>query len=751
VNSKSAARITILQGPVEMMMRHPVMAHPVDADSVHTLCTRPGFAVPWEGARRLLAHLRVEMGDAPIERALDPCRGLLSLVLRELDESLTRKERRERDQHSALHLASVLLIEPSARSLAEAWAEAFASLLERRRVVIVIPDCASLDRETLYLVRPLLRRTAGQGHLRLVLGYDPRPRPEPVKHLTLEPIMGELRLFAALDGTEEHTILSGPESAGEINELAAAVSIDPLDDDLEWDAWQALRTREPEAPLGDLALRGVRRACECFGFAESLELAEALREHELDSEQSAELHYLAGLAAACAGSSQELTQLSKNHLSAALGQTQAPARRATILSHLANVSPSRELADQMLAVARSGNLPPAQAVHFAIAAQHARSLASYGEDRVDAAATECQSALDLLAGGKRGLDLSDVERALVSWKLLSDHIRFAFESGDIESAIRSEQLRSRCEATIPGSRRPQINWLPAQLFDADPDTAAQHFIRRKAEAQAALQPDAEAFWSYLVGELYYRIGDAGLAQENFGAAFELWVYMHHDAEDALAAQLGCAVAALRANRPGEAESRFQSLRSHPLLAHNAGQAETLGALAMAAARRGDLESALHRISAALAQAAACPEPDVLACVNRSAGETYRILGHFDESRAAFEQALAAVSGCNAIAPSERFCLLVGAPIDTARTNEALLLIPKALDDGNAWWELPRLIPRVTKLAERGELSRHPLANELAIAVRCLVEAGSQRPDCRDAVMELVLAVIESPTSGVTAR
>jgi tetratricopeptide (TPR) repeat protein len=734
-----------------MMMRHPAMAHPVDTDSVHTLRTRPGFAVPWEGARRLLAQLRIEMGDAPIDRALDPCRGLLSLVLRELDQSLTRKERRDRDQHSALHLASLLLIEPSARSLAEAWAEAFASLLERRRVVVVIPDCASLDRETLYLVRPLLRRTADQGHLRLILGYDPRPRSESVKRLTLEPIMGELRLFAALDGTEEHIILNDTQSSGEISVAAAAFSIDPLDDELEWDAWQALRTREPKAPLGDLALRGVQRACECFGFAEALEVAEALRTRELDSDQSAELHYLAGLAAACAGSSQELAQLSKNHLSAALTHTHAPARRAAILSHLSNVSPSRELADQMLAVARNGNLPPAQAVHFAIAAQHARSQASYGEDRVDAAATECQSALDLLAGGKRGLELSDVERALVSWNLLADHIRFAFESGDIESAMRSEQLRSRCKAMIPAFRMPLINWLPAPLFDADPETAAQQFTKRKAEARAALQPDAEAFWSYLVGELYYRIGDAELALENFATAFELWVYMHHDAEDVLAAQLGCAVAALRANRPGEAESRFQSLHSHPLLSHNAGRAETLGALAMAAARRGDEECALHRISAAFAQAAICPEPDVLVGVNRSAGETYRILGQFDESRAAFEQALAASSGYNAIAPSEIFCLLVGAPTDTARTIEALLLITQALDDGNAWWELPRLIPRVTKLAERGELSRHPRANDLALAVRCLVEAGSQRPDCRDAVMELVLAVIESPTSGVAAR
>ncbi len=338
---------------------------------------------------------------------------------------------------------------------------------------------------------------------------------------------------------------------------------------------------------------------------------------------------------------------------------------------------------------------------------------------------------------------------MLSWNLLTDHIRFTFESGDCETAKHSEKLRARCEALIPPFRRPQINWLPAQLFDADPETAAQQCMQRKVGAHTALQPDAEAFWSYLAGELYYRIGEAGLAYENFAAAFDLWVHIRHDAEDVLAAQLGCAVAALRANQPGEAESRLQSLRSHPLLAHAPGQAETLGALAMAAARRGDEESALHRISAAFAQAAQCAESDVMVSVQRSAGEMYRMLGRFDESRAAFEQALASARA--QAAPCELFCLLVGAPIELGHTLEALLLVPQALEDANAWWELPRLIPRVTKLAERGELSRLPRSGDIAIAVRGLVEAGSRRADCREAVMELVLAVIESPTSGVAAR
>ncbi len=112
-----------------MMLCHPAMAHPADADSVHTLRTRPGFAVPWEGARRLLAQLRIEMGDAPVANALAPCRGLLSLVLRELDHSLTSQQRRERDQHSALHLASLPLIEPCPRMLAEGVGRSPAALI----------------------------------------------------------------------------------------------------------------------------------------------------------------------------------------------------------------------------------------------------------------------------------------------------------------------------------------------------------------------------------------------------------------------------------------------------------------------------------------------------------------------------------------------------------------------------------------------------------------------------------------------
>ncbi len=356
VNSKTAARITILQGPLEMMLRHPAMAHPMETDSVYTLRTRPGFAVPWEGARRLLAQLRVEMGDAPVANALAPCRGMLSLVLRELEESLTPQQRRERDRHSALYLAKLPLIEPSPRALAEEWAEALAPLFNGRRAVVVIPDCASLDRETLLLVRPLLRRLVDCSGLRFVFGFDPRLQPEAVKRLTIEPIVRELRLLAALDGTEEHVILDNAQRAGERTGSVEPCRIDSLDDDLEWDAWQALRAavREPAAPLGDLALRGVRRACECFGFAEALELAESLRVHDLDSAQAAELHYLAGLAAAYAGSSPQLAALSKTYLSAALADTGAPAERAIVMHHLCRVAPSKELADGMVEAARTG-------------------------------------------------------------------------------------------------------------------------------------------------------------------------------------------------------------------------------------------------------------------------------------------------------------------------------------------------------------------------------------------------------------
>lgn len=81
--------------------------------------------------------------------------------------------------------------------------------------------------------------------------------------------------------------------------------------------------------------------------------------------------------------------------------------------------------------------------------------------------------------------------------------------------------------------------------------------------------------------------------------------------------------------------------------------------------------------------------------------------------------------------------------DPNLTIQALLLIPAALADVNAWWELPRLLPNVTRLVERGGLAQDgPEAANLWAAARRLIEASAERRDCTEAVGRLRCALAE---------
>jgi tetratricopeptide (TPR) repeat protein len=674
-----------------------------------------------------------------------PRRIPLSLVLGGLEETLTAEEWRARKRDSALFRGSRPGLTCDVRGMAQHWAQSLVPLIAGRRVVIVMPAVACLDRETIFLCRALLRhRSEG---LRFVIGYDPEFQPQNrLRSLTLEPVLRELTRLEALDGTEVHTILEGA-APGEVEAAPEPVRTDPLDDDVEWDAWQMLTAGAAEGAHCDLLLRAARRACAAFGFAEALELAHGTLGLGPTPAEAHELHRIAGLAACHAGGSPGLAKLAEAHLSAALDKAVDPAQRAPLQYHLASLNKdaarAQELADRLLATTRERGLSAAQAVISEIAARKLRAAASYAQDQLVAASLECQIALDLLGATERNLDLTSGELALLRWQLLSDRILYAHEGGDGVCARRCERDRTALEKSLPVSQVPSLDWLPSQLFNSNLAGAVADCVRRRSQARRDLEPEAEAYWAYLIGEISYRMGAADLALQGFQASMELWRQLQHPPEDVLAAELCCAMAALRAGRGDVAEARFESLRTHPDLAHAAGQAETLAALAMVAATRHDAQTAADRIQSAMRFAKECGFADAVVSVQRSAGEAYRILGQEDQSRKAFEQAMETVSH-NGSAASSRFSLLMALPEDTDRTLEALQLLPQALDDANAWWDLAGLIHRVTKLAENGALSAAEQESaDLKVAIGRLIEAGSQRGDCQRAVMNLVLTAIES--------
>src|SRR5262249_46354562 len=84
-----------------------------------------------------------------------------------------------------------------------------------------------------------------------------------------------------------------------------------------------------------------------------------------------------------------------------------------------------------------------------------------------------------------------------------------------------------------------------------------------------------------------------------------------------------------------------------------------------------------------------------------------------------------------IPPEDEMGVLIGlreaGNLDPALVTRALALVPAALADDNAWWDVPRLVRALDAVGVPAERSRE---------ARHLVDAGWQRIDCGETAARL---------------
>jgi hypothetical protein len=211
-----------------------------------------------------------------------------------------------------------------------------------------------------------------------------------------------------------------------------------------------------------------------------------------------------------------------------------------------------------------------------------------------------------------------------------------------------------------------------------------------------------------------------------------------------------AVAAARAGRTAEARALFQNLLEFDSSDSDSAAAQLLAALAELAARKGDAAETDARMNEAIGRAVESGERDALLAVAVAAGRACQALGREaqarDACRRALEIAAPGPAGSNAeetVAPPPA-SLLWGALLGAWETGDrdpeipvrCLLLTAPALEDADAWWDLPRLLPALTAIASGGRLADPALAAPLLD----LQAAASQRADCAAALAELRAAL-----------
>ncbi|HSN98981.1 MAG TPA: hypothetical protein VLS89_11870, partial [Candidatus Nanopelagicales bacterium] len=155
-----------------------------------------------------------------------------------------------------------------------------------------------------------------------------------------------------------------------------------------------------------------------------------------------------------------------------------------------------------------------------------------------------------------------------------------------------------------------------------------------------------------------------------------------------------------------------------------------------------------------AEAASTGHRDTLLRVARSVGETCLHAGRRMEARDAFQRALriaeapapkGAPPGRAAGPPAaDLLGVLLGlgraGAVDPGRVLRALSLAPAALEDAEAWWDLPCLLDDLAALAGHPALG----APELQAAMATVLRAAAQRTDTRERAA--ALAALSRPSA-----
>ena len=322
--------------------------------------------------------------------------------------------------------------------------------------------------------------------------------------------------------------------------------------------------------------------------------------------------------------------------------------------------------------------------------------------------------------------------------------RLAQTAGDWPQCAQWSVAREQCAARIPPAERPTPScWQVEQLRDDLPEHA-RGLQKRLEEACDALDPWSEALYSHYLGNIAYRLGDAPTAWRRFRRTLEVWQALQAHPEALLTAEHNCAVAAFRAGQMDEAARHFQRVIQQLEDTDTGSCAEVGSALALVDTYTGDTSRVEQRLAEAMTLAYASRDDGVLARTTRTVAEAWMVLDRPKRAR----QTLALVPTTAAIPAADRLGILVTRSVvdvipDLA--GQALLLVPEALDDANAWWDLRRLLPWVTCwLAQSSRRRSAAESQHHAAALAALCAAALQCHDCRQAVAALDAACARLP-------
>jgi hypothetical protein len=703
--------ITILRGPRAALARFGV---PSDL----TLRWDVSAEAPaWGALRGMTAQLRAALGDAPVQAAFgghDPKAPLvaLSLPMRALETQLTPAQKRAREELAASKVALLPWAQPRTSPITRAWSEAFAPLFEGRCGLVILPEIDRADVSSLRSARTILRKASGT--LSILVGHDTHAgNAGPFETWLRKLKVRELSMLEALP-------------------QAQVERVDMRSEPMIARRGGAYEEREPKT------IETMRAAFDAYAFDASLSLALQLSP-KLEGAELREAHALAAASALlldphAKGDDFGVGMVEAGFRGALEGETD-PRKRACWAHHLAmlygrarnDVQSALKYAEQAVKDAQT-----ARALYVEAWARVARAQGKLLQRRTADATADLEAALarldDPVALRETPRGMLEASRAIVA----NERARVAATLGQHDDLVHYRRMSDAHAAALAEDDRPGYDWLAPIDDERSPGTVRTFHLAELERAKKRLEPDDERAAARQLARAEMCLGDAKSARAHVARATRIAVLAKRPPNEVFTQQLDGVLAALRSGAFDDAENELSLIRADPRCEGDAAQAEALALLARAASGKGDHETAIERITTALAQAERSKERPAMARVRKVAADVHRVAGKNAEARALALKAREVLD--DDLPPGDAIgvitALLACGVVEDALVAQAIELVPHALSDPETWWELAALLPFVKKA--KGKKSAALDAAALAITIA----AAGQRPDCAELVKQL---------------
>ncbi|KAB8153350.1 hypothetical protein EZY14_008955 [Kordia sp. TARA_039_SRF] len=714
------------------------------------------FPKGWAGFRTLI-HALKNADATHAKNVIEGDKALASFIFPELENELTTKEHEKYFYYHARFQSRLNVPYDLYKQMAFLLHE----FLKNNTKTIVLPELTSIDSETLRVFENYYRYFPNSTQ-KIIVGFATDISDvEDADGITWERSEGTVQYFVGsllMHPTTETIELSDiPEASQDVESIWKAQCI-PNDEEELYNSLQPSMS----GAAAEKAIEMMRRSYARFSFRAGIKIGLRVLEYcsELSQTQKATIHGLIG-------SSANFYQFSHHanppfdaflahHLTKGLEGETAPEIRSALLyritftfaERMGNLEEALKWGDKTVTTALQNDLDEVAYNYHVAWAYIVRSDVYAHAGKFENFVVDSQKAYDILEKGIATLEKQ--EDNLYNYWLID--YRLSLFNMSIHQVYTGDELNEYDHSRIWYAKMSDImKTMPKiMLFDTF------HWVdyhRNKYEIANALKACEEGIqdaielkhgqiyvYKFCAADFSYRMGNSAKANEYFQSA-KAYRPIYNDLFMEISMNWFIANCYTRLEAYAEAAELYQKELQNT--DNEEYKIKLNGQLAWIAAKRGNTELFEENINKTIDLAVAYGEQNLLLKVVTLAGNCLHEMHKTQEAKDAYNQAFSLISSLSEEAQDAQLNqaylldLYIGYMVengyDENMTARALKMIPKALDDLESWWNLPRLLPFATTFLKNNTTQKN---TKLTEGIDTFTMAIQQRVDINEAVISV---------------